>query len=64
LLLFEPLVLEPFADGVPNAATQQVNDLVLKDEFGAKDYRNDLTLRQDFATRPIWVVSKAKNPCL
>ncbi|CAG4947548.1 unnamed protein product [Parnassius apollo] len=43
--------------GVPVAATQDAekNDQVPEDEFGAKDYRNQMTLKPDNASRPLWV---------
>lgn len=41
---------------VPQAASRNIEDLEdKKDEFGAKDYRNRLALRNDNETRPIWV---------
>lgn len=46
-----------FLDGVPSAAVKTVNDNRLEDEFGAKDYRNELEVKKDFESRPIWVVS-------
>ncbi|XP_013190628.1 general transcription and DNA repair factor IIH helicase subunit XPB [Amyelois transitella] len=44
--------------GVPGAAMQDAekNDQqVPEDEFGAKDYRNQMTLKPDNASRPLWV---------
>ncbi|CAH2039568.1 unnamed protein product, partial [Iphiclides podalirius] len=43
--------------GVPVAATQDAekNDHVPEDEFGAKDYRSQMTLKPDNASRPLWV---------
>ncbi|KPJ07205.1 DNA excision repair protein haywire [Papilio machaon] len=43
--------------GVPVAATQDAekNDQVPEDEFGAKDYRNQMTLKPDNTSRPLWV---------
>ncbi|CAH0398779.1 unnamed protein product [Chilo suppressalis] len=43
--------------GVPGAALQDAekNDQVPEDEFGAKDYRSQMTLKQDNASRPLWV---------
>lgn len=32
-----------------------------EDEFGAKDYRNILTLKDDFSSRPLYVVSNKIN---
>jgi len=42
-------------DGVPSAATKTVNDRIAEDEYGAKDYRNELECKQDYQSRPIWV---------
>ena len=44
-------------DGVPSAASKTVSEKVDEDEFGAKDYRNELDVKQDYQSRPIWVVS-------
>ncbi|XP_022113513.1 general transcription and DNA repair factor IIH helicase subunit XPB [Pieris rapae] len=43
--------------GVPVAATQDAekNDQVPEDEFGAKDYRSQMELKSDNASRPLWV---------
>lgn len=43
--------------GVPGAAMQDAekNDQVPEDEFGAKDYRNQMQLKTDNASRPLWV---------
>ncbi|XP_053203628.1 general transcription and DNA repair factor IIH helicase subunit XPB-like [Panonychus citri] len=40
---------------IPKAAGKQIVDDVLRDEFGAKDYRPDLELRSDADARPLWV---------
>ena len=50
-------ILPPPKDGVPSAATKTVAERVNQDEFGAKDYRNELDVKKDFNSRPIWVVS-------
>ncbi|XP_014279590.1 general transcription and DNA repair factor IIH helicase/translocase subunit XPB isoform X1 [Halyomorpha halys] len=44
-------------DGVPDAAKKNVEttDVGLEDEFGAKDYRKQLTLKNDYANRPLYV---------
>ncbi|XP_062527133.1 general transcription and DNA repair factor IIH helicase subunit XPB [Bombyx mori] len=44
-------------DGVPVAAMQDAekNDQVPEDEFGAKDYRSQMPLKPDNASRPLWV---------
>ncbi|XP_047026504.1 general transcription and DNA repair factor IIH helicase subunit XPB [Helicoverpa zea] len=43
--------------GVPGAAMQDAekNDQVPEDEFGAKDYRSQMALKADNASRPLWV---------
>ncbi|XP_041987489.1 general transcription and DNA repair factor IIH helicase subunit XPB [Aricia agestis] len=43
--------------GVPVAAMQDAekNDQVPEDEFGAKDYRSQMELKPDNASRPLWV---------
>ncbi|XP_039755956.1 general transcription and DNA repair factor IIH helicase subunit XPB [Pararge aegeria] len=43
--------------GVPGAAMQDAekNDQVPEDEFGAKDYRSQMELKQDSSSRPLWV---------
>ncbi|XP_073947163.1 ATP-dependent DNA helicase hay [Choristoneura fumiferana] len=43
--------------GVPGAAMQDAekNDQVPEDEFGAKDYRSQMALKPDNASRPLWV---------
>ncbi|CAH2091090.1 unnamed protein product [Euphydryas editha] len=43
--------------GVPGAAMQDAekNDQVPEDEFGAKDYRSQMELKPDSASRPLWV---------
>ncbi|XP_026499134.1 general transcription and DNA repair factor IIH helicase subunit XPB [Vanessa tameamea] len=43
--------------GVPGAAMQDAekNDQVPEDEFGAKDYRSQMELKPDNASRPLWV---------
>lgn len=49
-----------FLDGVPVAAKKnaEANDTgALEDEFGAKDYRSQMVLKPDHASRPLWVVS-------
>ncbi|XP_029168474.1 general transcription and DNA repair factor IIH helicase subunit XPB isoform X1 [Nylanderia fulva] len=46
------------ADGVPDAAKNDVekqDEGALEDEFGAKDYRLQMTLKPDCASRPLWV---------
>lgn len=50
-----------FTDVVPGAATKnaETNDQGVKeDEFGAKDYRSQMSLKTDHSSRPLWVVSQ------
>lgn len=45
-------------DGVPGAArknAETVDQSVKEDEFGAKDYRSQMVLKPDNASRPLWV---------
>lgn len=47
------------ASGVPDAAKNDVekqDETALEDEFGAKDYRSQMVLKPDCASRPLWVV--------
>lgn len=47
------------ADGVPDAAKNDVekqDECAIEDEFGAKDYRSQMILKPDCASRPLWVV--------
>ena len=43
---------------VPQAATREVEEVAPDDEFGAKDYRASLELKQDHNSRPLWIVSR------
>ncbi|XP_067646784.1 general transcription and DNA repair factor IIH helicase/translocase subunit XPB [Eurosta solidaginis] len=45
-------------DGVPVAASKNVetnDDGIMTDEYGAKDYRGQMELKQDHENRPLWV---------
>ena len=47
-------------DGIPDAAkidVEKQDDGAAEDEYGAKDYRSQLILKPDNASRPLWVVS-------
>lgn len=47
------------ADGVPDAAKTDIekhDETAIEDEFGAKDYRSQMTLKPDSTSRPLWVV--------
>ncbi|EFN80971.1 TFIIH basal transcription factor complex helicase XPB subunit [Harpegnathos saltator] len=46
------------ADGVPDAAKNDIekqDETAIEDEFGAKDYRLQMILKPDCASRPLWV---------
>ncbi|XP_032880846.1 general transcription and DNA repair factor IIH helicase subunit XPB [Amblyraja radiata] len=43
-------------EGIPSAAGKQVEEAVVKeDEYGAKDYRTQMVLKDDHSSRPLWV---------
>ncbi|XP_019409252.1 PREDICTED: TFIIH basal transcription factor complex helicase XPB subunit-like [Crocodylus porosus] len=42
-------------EAVPSAAGKQVEEAVVKDEYGAKDYRQQMLLKGDHGSRPLWV---------
>ncbi|XP_061465199.1 general transcription and DNA repair factor IIH helicase subunit XPB [Rhineura floridana] len=43
-------------EAIPSAAGKQVEDSTIKvDEYGAKDYRNQMLLKADHSSRPLWV---------
>ncbi|XP_054156436.1 general transcription and DNA repair factor IIH helicase subunit XPB-like [Oppia nitens] len=42
-------------DIIPESASRQINEGVREDEFGAKDYTQDVQLREDYMSRPLWV---------
>lgn len=44
-------------EGVPAAASQKLSTASVEDEFGAKDYRSQMELRPDHASRPLWVAA-------
>ncbi|XP_043190163.1 general transcription and DNA repair factor IIH helicase subunit XPB-like [Amphibalanus amphitrite] len=48
---------DPEQDGVPDAAKHDAEKEVstTEDEFGAKDYRSQMILKPDHASRPLWV---------
>lgn len=52
------------ADGIPDAAKSNVekqDEGAIEDEFGAKDYRSQMVLKPDNASRPLWVVRTLIN---
>ncbi|KRY78042.1 DNA excision repair protein haywire [Trichinella pseudospiralis] len=40
---------------VPDVASKKISETVHSDEFGAKDYRNQMPLKADHQFRPLWV---------
>lgn len=52
----EALGSEP-QEAIPAAAGKQVDEATIKhDEYGAKDYRAQMLLKNDHGSRPLWVV--------
>lgn len=46
-------------EGIPDAAKNDVekqDEGTIEDEYGAKDYRSQMILKPDNASRPLWVV--------
>lgn len=43
------------ADGIPPAASKAVAESGPEDEFGAKDFREQMNLKPDHSVRPLWV---------
>ncbi|XP_055902158.1 general transcription and DNA repair factor IIH helicase subunit XPB [Eupeodes corollae] len=46
------------SDGIPGAASKNAeknDEDILEDEYGAKDYRSQMELKQDHHNRPLWV---------
>lgn len=44
-------------EAIPAAAGKQVDESSTKlDEYGAKDYRSQMLLKNDHSSRPLWVV--------
>lgn len=49
-------------EAVPSAAGKQVDESGTKvDEYGAKDYRLQMPLKDDHTSRPLWVVSMPRR---
>ncbi|OUC43705.1 phage tail component protein [Trichinella nativa] len=40
---------------VPDVASKKISETVHSDEFGAKDYRNQMPLKADHQFRPLWI---------
>ena len=49
---------------IPAAAKYDIEkqEPAAEDEFGAKDYRAQMSLKSDHASRALWVVSVSKEP--
>ena len=48
-----------FLEGVPDAAKHmqlEQGDGKVEDDYGAQDYRSQLSLKPDHMSRPLWVV--------
>ena len=53
----EEVVGNESQEAIPAAAGKQVDESSTKlDEYGAKDYRVQMMLKNDHASRPLWVV--------
>lgn len=53
----EEVVGNESQEGIPAAAGKQVDESSIKlDEYGAKDYRAQMLLKNDHSSRPLWVV--------
>lgn len=53
-----PLILESEEVAVPGAAARDAeknDEKIQEDEFGSKDYRLQMILKPDNASRPLWV---------
>lgn len=52
-------------EAIPAAAGKQVDEASTKlDEYGAKDYRVQMLLKNDHSSRPLWVVRHVWTVCL
>lgn len=53
----EEVVGSESQEAIPAAAGKQVDESSIKlDEYGAKDYRLQMALKNDHPSRPLWVV--------
>lgn len=61
----EEVVGSESQEAIPAAAGKQVDEISTKlDEYGAKDYRVQMLLKNDHTSRPLWVVRHYKlKPC-
>lgn len=61
----EDVVGSESQEAIPAAAGKQVDETSTKvDEYGAKDYRAQMLLKNDHSSRPLWVVRHCKlKPC-
>ena len=56
----EEVVGSESQEAIPAAAGKQVDESSTKlDEYGAKDYRVQMLLKNDHSSRPLWVVRRA-----
>lgn len=55
----EEVVGSESQEAIPAAAGKQVDESSTKlDEYGAKDYRGQMLLKNDHSSRPLWVVRR------
>ncbi len=55
----EEVVGNESQEAIPAAAGKQVDESSTKlDEYGAKDYRVQMMLKNDHSSRPLWVVRR------
>lgn len=46
-----------FAPASAKKNAETADERALEDEYGAKDYRSQMSLKPDHLSRPLWVVS-------
>ena len=56
-LKFLNLIKKSLESEAPKSASLHFTETFEEDEFGAKDYSQDLKLKPDHFNRPLWVVS-------
>jgi DNA excision repair protein ERCC-3 len=49
--------LTELAPASAKKSAEAADEKALEDEYGAKDYRSQMTLKPDHLSRPLWVVS-------
>lgn len=47
-------------DGIPPVASKQVSEQSTEDEYGAKDYREEMQLKPDNQCRPLWIAPNGR----